>query len=504
MTRAAFILLLGLLVAPFFSVASACDGIQETCPATQKQEYLWNYSDATVGQGPYSFSSPESAASAWCGALVSALNANPPPYTSYSQSSCPSSIGPGTYNRPVTGVFTVTTGCATTCNPSTDQVTYNGWVNRGEMGIIYECTNPLYPIGPDSNHLCRMSQCPKWGSAYQPAVWNPMAPQSLCMNMPDGSKCGFNFGGVSGSTPLYLSTGEGCECSEAMQQMGACGTYQNQPPTDDNGCALMSDGVRACPADPAERCSVAGTANGEPVTVCDQGCGYFGAGDSADQFMCLEQDPPEACTDGDTRPQCQNQNPGDCPQGADTCDMPEFPPCSEGDTRPECAGLNPGDCPPGKDCSTSGVDDDSSTQGINRRLDQSNENTKGMLDILRKWDNSKHTEEQATGPAAAGNSVYDEKLQEAEGEFSAVGEGEKDSALADIAGNQGGFVAAIESMLPQPAGCSPMQISMPGYSYTWQWCDILDIFRLIGEWLVMLLVGAYIWNDIREQGKRTV
>lgn len=513
MVRAAFILVLGLLAAPFFSsVSLACDGIQETCPATQKTEPRWRYSSHSIGSksmpaSGYVYDTHDAAISASCsslGSLYQSLNYSDSCSSgNYQVTTCPhtlTGVGTGNVSFKFDWKFV-----QSNCNggSSTQNYTSSSGVSS-QVTTFYVCEHPLYPVGPDSNNLCRMSQCPKVGQAYQPAVWNPLGPQKLCLNMPDGSKCGFNFGGISGSTPLYTSTGEGCDCSAQMQEMGACGTYQNQPPTDDNGCMLLSDGVRACPADPAERCSVAGTANGQPVTVCDQGCGYFGAGDSADQFMCLEEDPPQACTEGDTRPQCQNQNPGDCPQGAETCDKPNFPPCVEGDTRPECAGLNPGDCPPGKDCSTGGVDDDSTLQGVNRRLDQGNENTKGMLDILRKWDNAKPTEEQTNAPVTAGNSVYDEKLQEAEAEFSTVGEGDKDAALADISSNQGGFVAAVSAMLPQPTGCAPMTIAIPGYNYSWDWCHLLDMFRLFAEWVLMFVVAAYIFNDIREQGKRTV
>lgn len=102
------------------------------------------------------------------------------------------------------------------------------------------------------------------------------SPANVCRELSDGSKCAMEKYSVGGSY-AYTQMVEPSTCFDGPLSINAYEDGSLTPPTDDDNCFELGNGVSACPADPNESC---------PNGQCATGCGTFDIGGGS-QFVCL-------------------------------------------------------------------------------------------------------------------------------------------------------------------------------------------------------------------------
>lgn len=102
------------------------------------------------------------------------------------------------------------------------------------------------------------------------------SPSNVCRTLNDGSKCAMEKYSVNGAY-AYTQMVEPSTCFDGPLAINPYEENNEIPPTDENNCYDIGNGVTACEADPNESC---------PNGVCETGCGTFDIGGGA-QFVCL-------------------------------------------------------------------------------------------------------------------------------------------------------------------------------------------------------------------------
>lgn len=157
------------------------------------------------------------------------------------------------------------------CPPSSDNGSTQ-FIEHRVLGFLSDDTPQCFTV----YDLTDASSC----DLNNDVLGSASSPQNVCRTMDDGSKCAMEKYSVGGSY-AYAQMIEPSTCFEGPISMNPYEEASDEPPTDEDNCYELGNGVSACPADPNDVC---------PNGQCDEGCGTFDIGGSP-TFACISGNP---------------------------------------------------------------------------------------------------------------------------------------------------------------------------------------------------------------------
>lgn len=306
-------ILAGVFFCVFSHSAFPCDGISDTCPATQKSGLRWRYAGHSYGSksmpaSGYVYETHSQAISASCSALqglFQSLNYSDGCSSgTYSVTSCPHTvvIGSSTSASFKFDHNFVQSQCGG--STSTQNFTSSSG-SQAQTTTYYACENPQYPIGPDASNLCHKPTCqagqrfnswlsddgsqgefyagPDGASSYCQEFVGPSGVAEKCLVSPSsgglcsGGRCTYDY---------VTQTGQSCETPDTNSDGGS-----------GNPCSTYADGGVACDSD--------GSANQENSSPGNNGTGSRCINYEGRQY-CIDVTPAnDNCAANPNTPECQ-------------------------------------------------------------------------------------------------------------------------------------------------------------------------------------------------------
>jgi hypothetical protein len=352
------------------------------------------------------------------------------------------------------------------------------------------CPSASHPIGVDADgdgeiDYCRSHSCSVGsGIIFSSPINSPTG--RICGKKEDGSSC--EYSSISGSNQNWRPTGEVCSCEEfgaipcfdtnnsgepKTEEQG--GADDQDPNNDPPECAQSGD-IIMCTANPEDHCS-------SDMSVCESGCGYVNG-----VFVCFEDPatPTDACSAGDTRPECNGRQEGECPIGVLHCPPIQSGPqdvCVEGDTRIECQGRSAGE-----------------VAAINVSLDTGN--LEGLLSKIEQ--NTRRMTEEYTGAHESKiETEYENKKTELDQEYEKLKQTtEEETQLQSNLQKESEAQGWASSLLPSGGtGCNDMAVVTPHGSINYDLCYAASYNRQYLEWFLWVVL---VFHSIHTVTRRLV